>query len=103
MTADLRLGRWQDVLAGVVVDHLIMDPPYSDRTEAGDYFCRDCPESLQSLEPPDWGNLGFGEWLCRSCVAKVRWIESYRGSWAQIEARRREQMKRAALFFDESP
>lgn len=33
---DLRLGRWQDVLADVVeVDSVITDPPYSPRTHAG--------------------------------------------------------------------
>lgn len=34
MTADLRLGRWQDVLADVECDALICDPPYSERTHA---------------------------------------------------------------------
>lgn len=32
---DLRLGRWEDVLDGVVVDTLISDPPYDDTTHAG--------------------------------------------------------------------
>ena len=32
MTIDLRLGRWQDVLADVECDALITDPPYSART-----------------------------------------------------------------------
>lgn len=36
MTADLRLGRWQDVLADVeTCDAVITDPPYSERTHAG--------------------------------------------------------------------
>lgn len=35
MTAELRLGRWQDVLADVECDALICDPPYSERTHAG--------------------------------------------------------------------
>ena len=35
MTADLRLGRWQDVLADVECDALICDPPYSARTHEG--------------------------------------------------------------------
>lgn len=37
MTAaiDLRLGAWQDVLADVECDALITDPPYSERTHAG--------------------------------------------------------------------
>lgn len=34
MTADLRLGRWQDVLADVECDALIVDAPYSERTHA---------------------------------------------------------------------
>lgn len=32
---DLRLGRWQDVLADVEVDAVICDPPYGERTHAG--------------------------------------------------------------------
>jgi site-specific DNA-methyltransferase (adenine-specific) len=35
MSADLRLGRWQDVLADVECDALICDPPYSARTHDG--------------------------------------------------------------------
>lgn len=35
MSADLRLGRWQDVLADVECDALICDPPYSARTHKG--------------------------------------------------------------------
>jgi hypothetical protein len=36
VTADLRLGRWQDVLADVErCDSLITDPPYSARTAEG--------------------------------------------------------------------
>lgn len=36
MTADLRLGRWQDVLADVdQVDALIVDAPYSEATHVG--------------------------------------------------------------------
>ncbi len=32
---ELRLGRWQDVLAGIPVDHTITDAPYGPRTHAG--------------------------------------------------------------------
>lgn len=36
MSADLRLGRWQDVLADIdMVDCLVTDPPYSARTHEG--------------------------------------------------------------------
>jgi site-specific DNA-methyltransferase (adenine-specific) len=37
----LRLGRWQDVLADVTeCDAVITDPPYSERTHAGQRSCR---------------------------------------------------------------
>jgi hypothetical protein len=35
MSGELRLGRWQDVLADVECDALICDPPYSDRNHKG--------------------------------------------------------------------
>lgn len=35
---DYRQGRWQDVLAEVEADHLIIDAPYSDRTHKGGEF-----------------------------------------------------------------
>lgn len=35
MTVDLRFGRWQDVLADVECDALIVDAPYSERTHSG--------------------------------------------------------------------
>ena len=35
MSADLRLGRWQDVLQDVTCDALIVDAPYSERTHDG--------------------------------------------------------------------
>lgn len=35
MTFDLRLGRWQDVLADVACDAVVCDPPYGGRTHDG--------------------------------------------------------------------
>lgn len=35
MSCDLRLGRWQNVLADVECDALIVDAPYSERTHSG--------------------------------------------------------------------
>jgi hypothetical protein len=35
VSIDLRLGRWQDTLADVEPDALIVDAPYSDRTHSG--------------------------------------------------------------------
>lgn len=39
---DLRLGRWEEVLAGETCDSVIVDPPYGARTHAGhDHAVRD--------------------------------------------------------------
>lgn len=40
-SADLRLGRYQDVLADVECDAVIADPPYSERTHAVPRALRD--------------------------------------------------------------
>lgn len=40
MSADLRHGRWQDVLADVTCDAFISDPPYGARTHAGQKHAR---------------------------------------------------------------
>ncbi len=49
---DLRLGRWQDVLADVECDALITDPPYGARTHAGQRHGRKDPRYCDpSLRP----------------------------------------------------
>lgn len=54
MSADLRLGRWQDVLADVECDALIADPPYSQRTHAGsDAGARASKRWKRSGQAPD--------------------------------------------------
>lgn len=35
VTQDLRLGKWEDVLAGVKCDAIIVDPPFGERTHSG--------------------------------------------------------------------
>lgn len=46
---DLRQGRWEDVLAGVEVDAVITDPPYSARTHEGHFSgCSD------EATDPEW-------------------------------------------------
>ena len=49
MTIDLRLGRWQDVLADVECDALICDPPYSARTH--DAHGRDAAAAAAMPDP----------------------------------------------------
>lgn len=43
MSIDLRCGAWQDVLADVECDALITDPPYGERTHAGQRHGRKDP------------------------------------------------------------
>lgn len=40
MSADFRLGRWEDVLQDVECDALIVDAPYSERTHAAQKYAR---------------------------------------------------------------
>lgn len=47
---DLRLGRWQDVLADVEVDALICDPPYGERTHRAQDAVRAGDTGLRPLE-----------------------------------------------------
>jgi hypothetical protein len=84
---DLRLGRWQDVLADVECDALITDPPYSERTHGGHRVGVDGAESgrmrtdkrtgavyacgevrRERIEYPAWTAADvteFCEWACR--------------------------------------
>ena len=48
-SCDLRLGRWQDVLADVECDALICDPPYSARTDEG-YMSHGSHEVAQTTD-----------------------------------------------------
>ena len=55
---DLRLGRWQDVLADVAeCDALITDPPYSERTAKG---CRTGPDA-DNLTGIAYGHIVEGD------------------------------------------
>lgn len=54
MSADLRFGRWQDVLADVTCDALIFDAPYSHATAANDTKRNDgyASDGLRPSYPP---------------------------------------------------
>lgn len=63
MSADLRFGRWQDVLADVECDALIADPPYGARTHNG----HDGGVEHSSIGDPKWDTarrreLSYGHW-----------------------------------------
>lgn len=73
---ELRLGRWQDVLADVECDALITDPPYSERTHSG----HDCFAHTEEAGPRDnraRQRLGF-----RPVRARIEYQ-----SWSPTEAR----------------
>jgi site-specific DNA-methyltransferase (adenine-specific) len=58
---ELRCGRWQKVLAGVEVDHLITDPPYGGRTHGND----------QMEKRFGWRDLSYQQWGHREVEAFV--------------------------------
>ena len=78
---DLRLGRYQDVLADVECDAVICDPPYGARTHAG----HDAGVEHTSIGDPKWDTarrrgLSYGSWTeadVREFVAF--WHERTRG------------------------
>lgn len=89
MTADLRLGRWQDVLADVECDALITDPPYSQRTEDGFRTSADLDRRGLGYDPIDrdyafnliqsWSPRTRG-WIVVCCDhVAARWFEEAMG------------------------
>jgi len=55
---ELRLGDWRDVLADVVADSVITDPPYSPRTHTGQ---RNNKHNPWSSVAPEYGSAGSSE------------------------------------------
>lgn len=60
---DLRLGRWQDVLADVEVDALICDPPYGERTHEGSKPRREDGANARALDYAPWGRRSVYEFV----------------------------------------
>lgn len=71
MSADLRLGKWQTVLADVECDTLIVDAPYSERTHAG--HDDGCALTDPTLRNPDRVDRKRGQ---RKRLAYSGWSES---------------------------
>lgn len=69
----LRCGRYQDVLADVEADHLVTDPPYSDRTHAG---------ALSATG--ERGVNGYGAWSPADAATLVEWASPRVASWMAI-------------------
>lgn len=83
MSAEVRLGRWQDVLAGVTAGTVITDPPYGARTHTG---------ALQGGEMADGRALNLtdvsrgGDGCARTPIDFACWtaddVSEFVASWA---------------------
>ena len=81
MTYDLRLGRWQDVLADVECDALFADPPYGARTHDGQRHGRRDPAHQKNYDPRvSTRGLGYEHWTPDDVQAFVaHWSPRTRG------------------------
>lgn len=80
MSADLRLGRWQDVLADVECDALICDPPYSARTHEA---TNDHVASSNMPDGADRKGISYAAWSPADVAEFVdAWAPRVRGWWA---------------------
>lgn len=92
---DLRLGRYQDVMADVEADHVISDPPYGARTHAGIKTARNDGSEGVAVEgfgydhwtPDDvhefvrfWGPRNKG-WFC--CMTSHDLIPAYEAAYKE--------------------
>ena len=81
MTADIRFGRWQDVLADVTCDALICDPPYSARTHEGHDNASESTKILTGQKTRE--SLAYASWSPADVAAFVgAWSARVRGWWA---------------------
>jgi site-specific DNA-methyltransferase (adenine-specific) len=67
---ELRLGRWQDALAGVTCDLLLTDPPFSARTHEGALGTKDKTADMSTR-----ADISFPPWT-------VADVESFVDAWA---------------------
>lgn len=77
VSAEVRLGRWQDVLAGVTAGTVITDPPYGARTHAGalaeDDATRD-GAARQTIGYAHWTPADVAEFVGAWAPRTERWI-----------------------------
>jgi site-specific DNA-methyltransferase (adenine-specific) len=83
VTIDLRCGRWQDALADVeMVDAVITDPPYSDRTHVG---MRTGAALTGSGNPYDRAGVVYEKWSAADVRAFVAsWAPRCRGWFVAV-------------------
>lgn len=78
---DLRLGRWQDVLADVECDALICDPPYSSRTHEGHDDASEMTKTLTGQKTRE--SLAYASWSPADVAEFISsWTGRVRGWWA---------------------
>jgi hypothetical protein len=78
---DLRFGRWQDVLADVECDALIVDAPYSEKTHEG----HDTTASNERVDASHRRTLGYCPWNVGDVDAFVEaWSPRTRGWFVTI-------------------
>lgn len=78
---DLRLGKWESVLADVECDALITDPPYGERTHAGhDRAVRGCRTSQGAHDAVIKTTISYGSWSAEDVALFVaHWAPRTRG------------------------
>lgn len=84
MNAELRLGRWQDVLPDVECDALICDPPYSDRNHKGYNAAAGGKTStggdVRTRDKADRTAISYSHWTAEDVARFVDcWSERTRG------------------------
>lgn len=85
MSTDLRLGRWQDVLADVECDALICDPPYGAKVHSGhNHLLR--PQNSGLRDGADRQQLSYSHWEPDHAREFARhWSDRTRG-WIAIQS-----------------
>lgn len=86
MTIDLRLGRWQDVLADVECDALIVDAPYSERVHSGHgTMARDVASGPLTYDGGKRRDINYAAWGTSDVFGFVEhWAPRTRGWFVSI-------------------
>lgn len=83
MSVDLRLGRWEEALAGVEVDAVIMDGPYSPRVHDGHDAGVAFTQGGENFEHAERRGLSYKAWTRADVRAFVdAWAPRNRGWFA---------------------
>jgi hypothetical protein len=78
---DLRLGRWEGVLAGVEVDAVVVDPPYSARVHESVMNRADTDYHPRSITTSQVNDFDFSHWTADDVGAFVRAWSDRTAGW----------------------